>query len=77
MKPTAGRDADGPVTCVCGRLLRDPASRVRGLGPVCARRLQGRTAPRPSIASPTNRSEPIPGQTELPLVEHQPTLWSI
>lgn len=77
MKPTVGRDAETPVKCVCGRLLRDPVSRARGIGPICAKRLQARTAPRPRPPAPSTGREPIPGQDELPLVEIQPTLWSL
>ncbi|MFF2650563.1 DUF6011 domain-containing protein [Streptomyces sp. NPDC058045] len=60
---------------MCGRLLHDPVSRVRGLGPVCARRLHGQPAARPMPATPS--VDRIPGQTELPLIDHQPTLWSL
>ncbi|MCM1974608.1 DUF6011 domain-containing protein [Streptomyces sp. G1] len=31
------------MRCSCGRLLTDPVSRARGLGPVCYRRSRGRT----------------------------------
>ena len=65
-----------PVRCACGRSLRDPESRDRGLGPVCWRKLHGR--PRRGVRIPTPAAvEPGPGQTELPLVPHQPTLWSL
>lgn len=76
---TAVRPPDGPggaesprVTCRdCGRLLRRP--RPSGLGPVCERRRRGLRAtipaPRPDDA--------LPGQTELPLADHQPSLWSL
>ncbi|MEU6952095.1 DUF6011 domain-containing protein [Streptomyces sp. NPDC045714] len=33
--------ADSRRCTVCGRTLRDPASRARGTGPVCARNLKG------------------------------------
>lgn len=33
-----------PRSCVCGRLLREPGSIALGLGPVCRRKLAGRTA---------------------------------
>ncbi|MET8978528.1 DUF6011 domain-containing protein [Streptomyces sp. NPDC004539] len=66
-----------PVRCVCGRLLADPVSRAAGLGPVCRRRLAGRTEPRVSIPRPNPGTEPMDGQTELPLTDHQPTLWSL
>ncbi|MGW6531416.1 DUF6011 domain-containing protein [Streptomyces venezuelae] len=77
MTRPAARDAEEPGRCVCGRLLADPVSRGRGLGPVCARRLQGRTARRSALPRPAVTPDPIPGQTELPLTDHQPTLWSL
>lgn len=77
MTATVASHREAPVRCACGRLLADPVSRARGLGPVCAKRLQGRTARPPRITSPTTDPEPIPGQTELQLVDHQPTLWSL
>ncbi|MEU6661228.1 DUF6011 domain-containing protein [Streptomyces sp. NPDC046821] len=68
----------GPRTCVCGRLLTDPVSRARGLGPTCWRRLRGDTpARRTPVAPPTTAIPVIDGQAELPLREHQPTLWSL
>jgi hypothetical protein len=52
-----------PARCLCGRLLADPASRARGLGPVYFRRLRGHTAPSPRAAP-----EPeIPGQLAIPV----------
>ncbi|MFE4671061.1 DUF6011 domain-containing protein [Streptomyces sp. NPDC056723] len=76
--PGDGADADAPRCATCGRLLADPASKVRGLGPVCARRLGGRTAARASPAAPTTAPVPhIPGQTALPLQPFQPTLESL
>jgi len=66
---------DPPVICPCGRLLRDPVSRARGLGPVCHRRLSGRTAPRVRKPAQASASQPIPGQDELPLND-QLDLWS-
>lgn len=62
-----------PRCGLCGRVLADPVSRARGVGPVCFRASGGRTAPR----VPVPEAGPIPGQTELPLVEHQPSLWSL
>ena len=63
-----------PVTCVCGRLLTDDLSRSRKLGPVCWRKLHGRTTSRPRVTSP---AAPVSaGQDELPLEPLQPTLWS-
>jgi hypothetical protein len=60
---------------VCGRRLVRPSP--TGLGPVCARR-RSATARKPVAIRPADaRSEPIPGQTELPLTDHQPTLWSL
>ncbi|MET7788102.1 DUF6011 domain-containing protein [Streptomyces sp900116325] len=76
MKRTLSPDSTvlPPRCCSCGRLLRSQASRARGLGPYCARALRGRIAPRTpaSVVDP-----PIPGQTELPLQPHQPSLWSL
>lgn len=40
---------EAPVRCPCGRLLTDPVSQARGLGPVCYRRLRARTRPRARI----------------------------
>ncbi|MEU3220002.1 DUF6011 domain-containing protein [Streptomyces sp. NPDC006971] len=62
-----------PKCRVCGRRLADPASWARGIGPVCARASDGR--PRPHIPTPPPDHH-VDGQTELPLVHHQPTLWS-
>ncbi|MFB6593962.1 hypothetical protein [Streptomyces diastaticus] len=60
------------VTCRdCGRALRRP--RPSGLGPVCERRRRG---PRATIPAPRPDGV-LPGQTELPLTDHQPSLWSI
>jgi hypothetical protein len=67
----------GPGRCrVCGRPL--PRSRT-GIGPVCARRLTGPTRrPRPATVRGNDDPVPvIPGQTELPLALHQPSLWSL
>lgn len=71
----------------CGRWLTDPVSIARGYGKHCAELhgiLVAPPARRPSATTrrpPTTRTdppvEPIPGQTELPLVDHQPTLWSL
>lgn len=55
-----------PVRCPCGRLLRDPVSVTRGIGPVCERRLSGRTAPRAALPAPVLTPTPhAPGQTAL------------
>lgn len=59
---------------VCGRVLRSVRWRVRGIGPVCARRLGDRPAPRIPTPPPPDH---IPGQTELPLQPMQPSLWSL
>ncbi|MFB7707955.1 DUF6011 domain-containing protein [Streptomyces sp. NPDC056105] len=76
--PGDGADADAPRCGACGRLLTDDASKDRGLGPRCFRRLGGRTAARASPAAPTTAPVPqIPGQTELPLQPFQPTLESL
>lgn len=59
----------------CGRRLRVPSP--SGLGPVCGRRLGVVTA-RASPTSPTaGPVAHVPGQTELELQPHQPTLWSL
>jgi hypothetical protein len=70
---TESTGEEEPVHCACGRLLRDPESRARGLGPVCHRRLHGPTARWPRTTSPD--AEPGPGQDELPY-DDQLTLWS-
>jgi hypothetical protein len=60
----------------CGRRLSRPSP--TGLGPVCARRLGATPARRPRpVSRPDPPPEPIPGQTEIPLVHFQPTLESI
>ncbi|MEU3976861.1 DUF6011 domain-containing protein [Streptomyces bacillaris] len=64
----------GPRCRVCGRRLRSARWRARGIGPVCARRNQSQPAPRIPTPTPDHH---IPGQDELPLVHHQPTLWSL
>lgn len=54
-----------PVTCACGKPLRDPISRSRGIGPVCWRKLHGRTTRQPRT---TRLAADVgPGQAELPL----------
>ena len=75
----AVRPPDGPtgaesprVTCRdCGRVLRRP--RPSGLGPVCERKQR---PPRATIPAP-RPDDVLPGQTELPLADHQPSLWSL
>lgn len=59
---------------VCGRLLRTERSRAAGVGPVCRRASQPRTAARIPTPVPEHH---IDGQTELPLLPMQPTLWSL
>ncbi|MDG4531649.1 DUF6011 domain-containing protein [Streptomyces sp. AV19] len=62
---------------LCGRLLRDQASRVHGVGPVCARRSQSHSRPPVSRLRRTPLPDlPSPGQAELPLDPQQSTLWS-
>lgn len=65
---------------LCGRLLADPASRARGLGPVCFRRSGGRPGPRALRPRPPGAPgvpvPEIPGQAELPLSPRQTSLWS-
>lgn len=57
----------------CGRVLRTEQSKARGIGPVCGKASQPRTAPRIPTPHPDHH---IDGQTELPLTHLQPTLWS-
>ncbi|MFF9684571.1 DUF6011 domain-containing protein [Streptomyces bacillaris] len=61
---------------MCGRRLRSARWRARGIGPVCARRNQPTHQPGPHIPTPAPDHH-IPGQTELPLAHHQPSLWSL
>ena len=58
----------------CGRPLRRPS--LSGLGPVCFRRLNPAPARTPARAAEPP-VEPIPGQTALDLIHHQPSLWSL
>ena len=62
MTATAGEE---PVTCACGRELTDPVSVSRGAGPVCWRKLHGRTTRQPRRTTPP-AAAPGPGQDELP-----------
>ena len=74
VRPPDGPTGDaGPrVTCRdCGRPLRRP--RPSGLGPVCERKQR---PPRATIPAP-RPDDVLPGQTELPLTDLQPTLWSL
>ncbi|QQN79755.1 hypothetical protein [Streptomyces sp. XC 2026] len=62
-----------PSRCrACSRPLRRPAR--DGLGPVCRRRT---TAPVLLVPVPDGTPGHVPGQTALPLVPHQPSLWSL
>ncbi|UPZ27703.1 DUF6011 domain-containing protein [Streptomyces sp. LRE541] len=67
----------------CGRWLKSPAAVEIGYGRVCAERLgiPTRQPARPRLRPKAARADPgpeqIPGQVALPLVEHQPTLWSL
>lgn len=55
----AGVPEEDAVRCPCGRLLSDPVSRARGLGPVCFKRLSGRARTRPRIVgTPTAHPHP-------------------
>ncbi|MFJ4852423.1 DUF6011 domain-containing protein [Streptomyces sp. NPDC088730] len=63
-----------PCCRVCGRVLRSERWRVRGIGPVCARRVGDRPLPRIPTPTPDHH---VDGQAELPLVHHQPSLWSL
>lgn len=67
----------------CSRELRDDESRERGYGPVCWRR-RNPTPPRRRRRPPRLRPAPVPpasdalpGQTELDLFFHQPSLGSL
>ncbi|WP_371238873.1 DUF6011 domain-containing protein [Streptomyces pimonensis] len=68
----------------CGRWLTSPEAVALGYGRVCAERLgiESARSARPRRLRPVLRpadtpSEPIPGQTELPLQSIQPSLWSL
>lgn len=67
----------------CGRWLTTPESVALGYGRVCAERHSIPTGRRtvPARPAPARVAEPAvahcDGQTELPLVDHQPTLWSL
>ncbi|MFJ1696243.1 DUF6011 domain-containing protein [Streptomyces sp. NPDC088252] len=63
-----------PRCAACRRLLRSQTSRARGLGPHCARLLRGHTG---AFVGLPAAEPPIPGQVEIPLRDHQPTLWSL
>lgn len=67
-----------PFLCLggCGRRLTAPESRAIGYGPTCRERHGIRTAPGPRIPAPAHHDH-IPGQEAIPLVNHQPTLWSL
>jgi hypothetical protein len=70
----------GPRKCLggCGRWLTDPESLARGYGKTCAGRHGIDTSLTPAARTPPASPVPsIPGQTELPLTDHQPTLWSL
>lgn len=66
----------------CKRRLKNPTE--SGYGPSCARKRgltqpRRRTAalPRPRPATVPPAADALPGQTEIPLVFHQPTLESL
>lgn len=62
-----------PARCrQCNRPLRRPAR--DGLGPVCRRRSAVEVR---LVAVPDGTPGHVPGQTALPLVPHQPSLWSL
>lgn len=68
--PGTSEAEEEPLRCPCGRLLTDPVSRARGLGPVCFRRLRGRTRPRrrtvgTHISAPHPRAIPVRRPTQL------------
>ena len=63
----------------CHRRLKNPSP--TGYGPTCARK-RGLTTRSPAVRRPKPATVPpaadaLPGQTEIPLVFHQPTLESI
>ncbi|MFJ5915011.1 DUF6011 domain-containing protein [Streptomyces ardesiacus] len=64
-------DEEAPVKCVCGRLLTDPVSRGRGLGPRCYEKLRASSKPRPRVVGTHPASThplavpPRPGQLAL------------
>lgn len=64
--------SEEPVTCACGRPLRDPVSIARRTGPRCWRKLHGPTTRRPRAKTPA--ATPGTGQPELPL-DDQLALW--
>ena len=66
--------ADSGRCAACGRRLKRPS--LSGLGPVCEKRLNP-TPTRPTAVGIRQEIPVIPGQVELPLREHQPTLWSL
>ncbi|MFB7162300.1 DUF6011 domain-containing protein [Streptomyces sp. NPDC056242] len=57
---------------LCGRLLRDEASRARHFGPRCFKRLQRLLKRRPYIAAIPPIRRTIPGQLALSLDPHEP-----
>ncbi|MBZ6102762.1 hypothetical protein [Streptomyces olivaceus] len=59
----------------CGRRLRRPSP--TGLGPVCARRLAPTARPSATVRAAPPPDHHVPGQTELDLTDHQPSLWSL
>ncbi|MBR8638663.1 hypothetical protein KEF29_03455 [Streptomyces tuirus] len=69
----------------CGRWLTSPDAVALGYGRICAERLgipvdrppRPRRPPRPATRTADVPPEVHPDQTALPLVEHQPTLWSL
>jgi hypothetical protein len=66
-----------PVTCACGRELTDPVSVSRGAGPVCWRKLHGRTTRQPRrTAPPAAAPRPGPRQPELPYDDQLELDWS-
>ncbi|MFF0790392.1 DUF6011 domain-containing protein [Streptomyces spiralis] len=70
---TESSSEEEPVACACGRLLTDPESRARGLGPVCWRKLHRRTNRQPRLATP-RAARPGADQPELP-ADDQLTIW--
>lgn len=74
--PPAGHAPSTHTTAYCrrcGRAMRHPTP--SGLGPVCERQQRQRTV-RATIPAP-RPDDVLPGQTELALTDHQPTLWSL
>jgi hypothetical protein len=81
MPPATRRKCEGG----CNHWLTTPESIARKYGKTCAERLGIPTAPPPARRAirraTTSRGDTagdaIEGQTEIQLVDHQPSLWSL